>query len=213
MGDGQRILIVDDHAMVRQGLRQLLEKHGYSIAGEAVTGEEACAAWRSLIPALVLMDMEMPGIGGLEAMKRILAQDARARVVIYSMYTDAIHATRALQGGARGYIGKAEAPELLLEAVRLVLRGGRYIGHEVARHVTEDRLLGGNDCLQGLSAREFEIFRRLAEGKTLTEIAEQLHISAKSVANIQTRVRQKLDVANSGQLTALAIKQGIIKGI
>lgn len=199
--------------MVRQGLRQLLEKHGYAVAGEAASGEEAATIWRRLAPALVLMDMEMPGIGGLEAMKRILAQDQRARIVMYSMYADTIHVTRSLQGGAKGYVGKAESPDLLLEAIRQVLRGGRYIGHEIARKVTEERVHGGNDCLESLSPREFEVFRRLAEGRALADIALQLHISIKSVANIQTRVRQKLNVYNSSQLTALAIRQGVVKGV
>lgn len=205
------LLIADDHAMVRQGLRQFLEKNGYRICAEASSGETACAAWREHRPDAVLMDMEMPGMGGLEALKRIQAQDARARVVMYSMYADSVHATRAFAAGAKGYVAKSESPSLLLEALRQVLRGGRYLGHAVAREITQDAIHGRDAGISSLSPREFEVFRRLVTGQTLAEIADQLHISAKSVSNIQTRIRQKLDATTSAQLVAIAMRHGIVR--
>lgn len=205
------ILIVDDHAMVRQGIRQFLEKNGYVIVAEAGSGEDACQAWREYHPELVLMDMDMPGIGGIEALKRILLQDVRARVLMYSMYADAVHSTRALQSGARGYVAKSEPPELLLEAIRQTLRGGRYIGHEVARNMTASSIMGSDDPIKALSPREFEVFRRLAAGQSITDISGELHISIKSVSNIQTRIRQKLNLSSPAQLVTLAIRHGITR--
>jgi DNA-binding NarL/FixJ family response regulator len=205
------LLIADDHAMVRQGLRQLLEKTGYRICAETASGEEACTAWREHRPDAVLMDMEMPGMGGLEALKRILAQDAKARVVMYSMYADSVHATRAFAAGAKGYVAKSESPSLLLEAVHQVLRGGRYLGHAIAREVTQHAIHRHDTDIRSLSPREFEVFRRLVNGQTLAQIADQLHISIKSVSNIQTRVRQKLGAATPAQLVAIAMRHGILR--
>lgn len=206
------VLIADDHVMVRQGLKQLLEKNGYLVNAEVASGEEACTAWREYHPDIVLLDMEMPGIGGLEALKRILAQDPKARVLMYSMYTDTAHATRAMRFGARGYVGKSESPSLLLDAIRQILRGSRYVGHEVAQRMTDNAILGIDSGISNLSPREFEVFRRLAGGQSLIDIAEQLHISIKSVSNIQTRIRQKLNLSSPAQLVTLAIRHGITRG-
>ena len=128
----QKILLVDDHAVVRQGLKTLLEQAGYHIVAEADSGERACQLWQELHPDLALMDLEMPGIGGLEAMQRILARYPNARILIFSMYSDNIYAARSMQAGARGYVVKTDAPEVMLDAVKQILRGGRYISHELA---------------------------------------------------------------------------------
>lgn len=204
-----RILVTDDHAVVRQGLKTLLIQAGYSIAGEAESGERACAAWNELTPNLMLLDLDMPGIGGLETIQRVLARDPSAKIIVFSMYDDTLHASRALQAGARGFVVKSEPPELLLEAITQVMRGGRFIGHDLAQQMAVEKISGITNPIEALSPREFEVFVRLANGETLPDIAEQLHISYKSAANIQTHVRQKLDVSTPGQLVHLAIRHGL----
>lgn len=203
------ILVVDDHAVVRQGLKALLEQAGYHVAGEAENGEKACSAWMETKADLLLLDLDMPGIGGLETMQRVLARDPEAKIIVFSMYDDTVHATRALQVGARGFIVKSDPPEMLLEAIRQVMRGARFIGHDLAQQMAVERLSGNSNPMEVLSPREFEVFSRLANGESLNQIAEQLHISYKSAANIQTHVRQKLDISSTGQLVHLAIRYGI----
>ena len=207
----QKILLADDHAVVRSGLRTLLENAGYQIIAEAENGERACTLWQEHRPDLGILDLDMPGIGGLEALHRIIARDPNARVVIFSMHSDNIYAVRAMQAGAKGYVVKTDAPEVLLDAVKQVSRGGRYIGHELAQHLAMERFSPTDNPLEKLSPREFEVFRRIAEGVSLSGIAEQLHIGYKTAANIQTQVRQKLNVQTTGQLVHLAIRFGIVQ--
>ncbi|ABE49084.1 response regulator [Methylobacillus flagellatus] len=205
----QRILLADDHAVVRSGLRILLENAGYQVIAEAESGERACTLWQEHHPDLGILDLDMPGIGGLETLHRIIARDRNARLIIFSMHNDNIYAARSMQAGARGYVVKTDAPEILLEAVKQVLRGGRYIGHELAQHLAMDRFSPSENPLEKLSPREFEVFRRIAEGISLSGIAEELHIGYKTAANIQTQVRQKLNVQTTGQLVHIAIRFGI----
>lgn len=203
------ILIADDHAVVRQGLKTLLVRAGHHIAGEAENGEKACVAWSELLPDLMLLDLDMPGIGGLGTIQRVLARDPHAKIIVFSMYDDTVHASRALQAGARGFIVKSEPPEMLLEAITQVMRGNRFIGHELAQQMAVEKISGSTNPIEALSPREFEVFIRLANGEALTQIAEQLHISYKSAANIQTHVRQKLDISTPSQLVHLAIRHGV----
>lgn len=204
-----KILLADDHAVVRSGLRTLLENVGYTIIAEAENGERSCTLWQEHHPDLGILDLDMPGIGGLETLQRIIARDPNAKLIIFSMHDDNIYATRALQAGARGYVVKTDAPEVLLEAIKQVLRGGRYIGHDLAQHLAMDRFSPTDNPLEKLSPREFEVFRRIAEGAALATIAAQLHIGYKTAANIQTQVRQKLNVQTTGQLVHIAIRFGI----
>lgn len=176
---------------------------------EAESGERACQLWQEHHPDMALLDLDMPGIGGLEALQRIQMRDANARVLIFSMHDDNIYAARAMQAGARGYVVKTDAPEVLLEAIKQILRGGRYISHDLAQHLAMDRFSLEKNPVEILSPREFEVFRRIAEGKSLTEISTQLHIGYKTAANVQTQVRQKLGVQTTGQLVHLAIRMGI----
>ncbi len=197
------ILVVDDHVMVRQGLRTLLEQAGYVVTEEE-SGEAAYLAWRQHQPDLVLLDIDMPGSGGLETLKRIIAQHKSARIVIYSMYADTAHVTRAMQAGACGYIAKSDAPELLLEAIRMVLKGRLFIGHDMAARIAMQKYSRLDNPVEALSPREFEIFRRLVAGETLNEIAQHLHISTRSAANFQTRIRQKLNVQTTTEMSRIA---------
>lgn len=206
-----KVLLADDHAVVRQGLRILLEHAGYKVVAEAENGERAVLLWQEYHPDIALLDLDMAGIGGLEALQRILARDAHAKILIFSMHDDVIYASRAIQAGARGYVLKTDAPQSILEAVEQVIRGGRYIAHELAQHLALDRFSHQEKPLAKLSPREFEVFRRIAEGESLSDISKHLHIGYKTAANIQTQVRQKLSVQTTGQLVHVAIRYGIIE--
>ncbi len=206
-----RILLADDHAVVRQGLKILLEQAGYRVVAEAENGEKTLQLWQEHRPDIGLIDLDMAGIGGMETLQRIIARDAHARILIFSMHDDGIYAARAIQSGARGYVVKTDAPEILLEAITQVMRGNRYIAHSLAQHLALDRFSPSEKPLDKLSPREFEVFRRIAEGESLTEISTHLHIGYKTAANIQTQVRQKLGVSTTGQLVHLAIRYGILE--
>ncbi len=208
-----KVMIADDHAMLRQGLRTLLEQASHQVTADALSGEEACALAERNQPDLLILDLDMPGIGGLETLKRLLHRKPQMRVLIFSMHDDCIYATRAIQAGARGYVTKTEPPEVVLEAVQKILKGGRYINNELAQSLSMYHLESMENPIQKLSPREFEVFRRIAQGEALAGIAKAMHIGYKTVANIQTSVRQKLGVETTGQLVHIAVRFGIIKGL
>lgn len=208
-----KVMIADDHAMLRQGLRTLLEQASHQVLTDAHNGEEACLLVEKQHPDLLILDLDMSGIGGLETLKRILHRKPQMRVLIFSMHDDCIYATRAIQAGARGYVTKTEPPEVILEAVQKILKGGRYINNELAQNLSMYHLESQENPIQKLSPREFEVFRRIAQGEALATIAKEMHIGYKTVANIQTSVRQKLGVETTGQLVHIAVRFGIIKGL
>ncbi len=208
-----KVMIADDHAMLRQGLRTLLEQAQHQVMPDALTGEEACLLVEKHHPELLILDLDMPGIGGLETLKRILHRKPQMRVLIFSMHDDCIYATRAIQAGARGYVTKTEPPEIVLEAVQKILKGGRYINNELAQNLSIYHLESQENPIQKLSPREFEVFRRIAQGEALAVIAKGMHIGYKTVANIQTSVRQKLGVETTGQLVHIAVRFGVLKGL
>lgn len=208
-----KVMIADDHAMLRQGLRTLLEQASHLVTPDALSGEEACVLAEKNQPDLLILDLDMPGIGGLETLKRLLHRKPQMRVLIFSMHDDCIYATRAIQAGARGYVTKTEPPEVVLEAVQKILKGGRYINNELAQSLSMYHLESPENPIQKLSPREFEVFRRIAQGEALAGIAKAMHIGYKTVANIQTSVRQKLGVETTGQLVHIAVRFGIIKGL
>lgn len=197
--------------MVRQGLRILLEQAGYTVVAEAENGERALLLWQEQRPDIGVLDLDMAGIGGMETLLRIQTRDPHAKILIFSMHDDNIYAARAIQAGARGYVVKTDAPEVLLDAIAQILRGGRYIAHDLAQHLALDRFSADEKPLEKLSPREFEVFRRIAEGESLAEVAAHLHIGYKTTANIQTQVRQKLGAQTTGQLVHLAIRYGVVE--
>ncbi|HLF96181.1 MAG TPA: response regulator transcription factor [Methylococcaceae bacterium] len=206
-----RILLVDDHAVVRAGYRLLLSGDpGIVVAGEAASGEEACAAFQALRPEVVILDLSLPGIGGLETLRRLKVYDPGVRVLVFSMHDEPVYVSRALEAGARGYMTKSGAPELLAEAVRKIAAGGRFLDPSlegrVDFHAGEDRV----DALAGLSSREFDVFRLLASGATVREAAERLHLTPKTVANYATSVKSKLDVRSVAEMARLAMRTGVI---
>jgi two-component system, NarL family, invasion response regulator UvrY len=208
-----RILLVDDHAVVRTGFRLLLQSHAeLSVAGEANSGEAACLRYDELEPDVVVMDLAMPGMGGLEALKRIRAHHPDARVLALSAHDDLMHARRALSEGALGFLSKRGAPEALIEAVTTIAAGERYVDSDVASKLARaDRAGACKSPIERLSEREFEVFMRLARGETVARIAEDLKLSASTVGTHLYNIKQKLGVSNQSELTLLAIRHGLLE--
>jgi two-component system invasion response regulator UvrY len=200
-----RVLIVDDHAIVRDGLRRLLASGGEHEVGEAASGREALALARSFRPELVVLDLNLPGLGGLELLRR-LVQVGAGRILVLSMHAEPLYAKRALEAGAHGYLSKNAAPDEILTAVRRIAAGGRYVEAEIAQALA---LGAGGEALDALSPRELEIMRLLAAGSSLAEIAEALGASYKTVANTCTLIKAKLGVARTADLVRLAIETGV----
>jgi two-component system invasion response regulator UvrY len=205
------MLLVDDHAVVRSGYRRLLEHSKLPIkVFEVGSGEEAYASYTREAFDLVVMDLTLPGIGGIETIRRIMQRDREARVLVFSIHDETVFIERALEAGARGYISKSSAAEVLIEAVEHVMQGEIYLGPGISERLTARRRAESRDPLAALSPREFDIFRLLAEGRTVAEIAELLSLSVKTVANYHTQIRAKLDVASGAELARIAIRCGVV---
>jgi len=208
-----RILLVDDHAVVRTGFRLLLQaRPDITVVGEAESGEAACQRYLELSPDVVVMDIAMPGMGGIEALRRIRAHDPQAKVLALSAHDDPMHARRALREGALGFLSKRSAPETLLEAVSDVGSGRRYIDPRVAQRLALEDIGGAESSpIKRLSEREFDVFIRLARGASVQRIADDLRLSASTVGTHLYNVKQKLGVSNQSELTLLAIRHGLIE--
>lgn len=206
-----RVVLIDDHAVVREGYRRLLERTAdIEVIAEAGTGEEAYRLICDLKPDVAVLDISLPGMGGLEVVRRVIVRDPDQKILVFSMHEDAVFSSRALQAGARGYVTKSAAPEVLVEAVRLVAAGKLYISHEMAQELAVQMLPGKEKPIDALSAREFEVFRLLVAGHSLQEISKILCLSYKTVANYQSNIRQKLDVSNTAQVVRVALNHGLI---
>ena len=208
-----RVMLVDDHAVVRTGFRLLLQSlTDVSVIAEAESGEVACQRYAELTPDIVVMDLAMPGMGGLEALKRIRARHPQARVLALSAHDDPMHARRAFQEGALGFLSKRSAPEALLEAVTTVAAGRRYLDAHLAQKLALAEIEGGTKSpIERLSEREFEVFIRLASGATVQKIADDLKLSASTVGTHLYNIKQKLAVVNQSELTLIAIRHGLIE--
>jgi two-component system, NarL family, invasion response regulator UvrY len=203
------VLLVDDHAVVRAGYRRFLESDpNLTVVGEAANSAEALICDRELSPDVIVLDIALPGASGMEALRRILTRRPAAHVLIFSMYDDAIYATRALRAGARGYVSKASAPELLVEGVRAVAQGRQYVSPDVHQSMS-DLSARTSELAQSLSGREHEVLRLLTQGYDVSEVGAQLGISAKTVANLQTSIKQKLGATSALQLIITARQLGV----
>jgi two-component system invasion response regulator UvrY len=208
-----RVLLVDDHAVVRTGFRLLLQSQPeMSVIAEAESGEAACQRYLELQPDIVVMDLAMPGMGGLEALRRIRAHHPQARVLTLSAQDDPMHARRALREGALGFLSKRSAPEALIDAVTTVAAGQRYIDPSLAQKLALDEIDGaGKSVIERLSEREFEVFIRLARGESVQRIAEDLKLSPSTVGTHLYNIKQKLRVSNQSELTLIAIREALIE--
>jgi DNA-binding NarL/FixJ family response regulator len=205
-----RVILVDDHAVVREGYRQLLERDGdIVVTGEAGDAEAAIALVGATLPDVLVLDVALPGVSGIDALRRLRAAGSTTRVLMFSMYEDAIFATRALRDGADGYVTKASAPRVLVEAVRQVARGQRYLSPDVASTLAQRQVALDPGAPDGLTARELEVLRLLAQGLTVRDIAARLGLTPKTVANHQSSLRQKTGAASAVQLLRAAERLGL----
>lgn len=209
-----RVMLVDDHAVVRMGFRLLLQAcDDIEVVAEAESGEQAlreCAASPKAAD-VVVMDLSMPGIGGLEAVRRLRARDPALRILVLSAHEDTAHPQRALRCGAAGYLSKRSAAEALIEAVRTVAAGRRYIDPGVAHQLALAQLGADTSPVDALSEREFEVFVQLARGRSVAEIAAQLTLAPSTVGTHLYSIKQKLSANNQAELTLIAVRWGLIE--
>ncbi len=203
-----KVLLVDDHAIVRAGLRRLFAALPDAQIIEAATGREALASVRAERPDLILLDLNLPGLGGLELLRRVLIEHPEARIVVLSMHAEALYATRALRAGAAGYLSKNASPKELLEAVRRVTEGGRYVEADIAQGLAL-QTAGPGSSMEQLTERDLEIMRLLGDGRSLSNIAEALGVSYKTVANTCSQIKAKLGVARTADLVRLSVEKGV----
>ena len=207
-----QVMLVDDHAVVRMGFRLLLEgAPDMKVVAEAVSGEEAYRIYQEKHPDVVVMDISMPGIGGLEALNRIIAKDPAARILVLSAHEDTMHPRRVLKAGALGYLSKRSAAEELIQAIRQVAQGKTFIEPGIAQQLAMQQLTGDKNPVDVLSAREFEVFMLLAQGKTVVDIAAMLHLSPRTVGTHLYNIKQKLNASNSAEIALIAMRAGLIQ--
>ncbi|XUM22362.1 response regulator [Bradyrhizobium oligotrophicum S58] len=204
-----RVLIVDDHPIVASGCRALLSTDPDLELLEAADAESGEASFIARRPDVCVVDINLPTVSGFELARRILARDANARLIMFSMNDDPVFAARAIDIGAKGYVSKSGDPNDLAEAIREVARGGSYLPPAIARSIAFAGAAVAQSPLAKLTSRELEILRLLSAGKSLSEIAWLIHSSYKTVANTSSIIRQKLGVRTSGELVRLAIENGV----
>jgi DNA-binding NarL/FixJ family response regulator len=206
-----RVLLVDDHAVVRAGYRRFLEHNrAMEVVGEASTSDEAYRLYRELRPDVVVMDISLPGASGIEATRRIVALESRARVLIFSMHAQPAFARQALEAGATGFLTKDTEPEALVQAVYAAANGRRTLSPRVAELLALDNVRPGERRLDALTPREFEVCRLLLAALSIDEIADELNLSPKTIANRLSEIRQKLDVRSDVDLVRLATGAGLV---
>jgi two-component system, NarL family, invasion response regulator UvrY len=206
-----RILIVDDHAIVREGYRSLLAKHDrLTIVGEASDAASAYRCYKETRPDVVIMDISMPGRGGIDAIEHIREFDAQARVLVFTMHSGAAYALQAFRAGAKGYVTKSSPPDVLVDAVKAVAEGRIAICPEIGQALALGRVQQERSQLEDLSPREFEILRMILDARTTDEIAAAFHVSRKTVANYHYNIKSKLGVTSDIELLYYGLRQGII---
>jgi two-component system invasion response regulator UvrY len=205
------VMLVDDHAVVRMGFKMLLESDtDIKVIAEAESGELSIQRYVEHKPDVVVMDITMPGIGGLEAIERILAKDNSAKILVLSAHEDSVHPKRVLNAGAMGYLTKRSAAEELIKAIRTVASGKKYLEASVAQQMAIQQLSGDQNPVDVLSPREFEVFMALAKGKTTNEIAETLFLSPRTVGTHLYNIKQKLNANNSAEIALIAMRSGLL---
>jgi two-component system invasion response regulator UvrY len=207
-----QVMLVDDHAIVRMGFRLLLEATpDIRVAAEAGSGEAACEALRETTVDVVVIDLSMPGIGGITAVERLRVRHPGLHVLVLSAHEDPIHVRRALAAGALGYLSKRTAPEALAQAIRQVARGTAYLDRELATDLALGAVRGRTDPVETLSTREFEVFLQLARGRGVAQIAQVLCVSPSTIGTHLYHVKQKLGASNAAELAMIAMRAGLIE--
>jgi DNA-binding NarL/FixJ family response regulator len=207
------VMLADDHAVVRDGLRALLEGgHDLQVVGVAGNGRDAVAEAQRLRPDIVIMDIAMPELDGVEATRRIVEKCPDTRVLILSMYLSAEHIHRALQAGAQGYVLKESAGDEVVEAIRALRAGKRYLSHRITETVIDDYLRDGSNVspIDSLSLRERDVLQLVVEGRTNAGIAQALSLSPKTVETYRARIMRKLKVRDTVELVKFAMRHGLI---
>jgi two-component system invasion response regulator UvrY len=206
-----RVMLADDHAVVRAGYRFFLENiDDIEVVAEAASGEDALARYADVNPDVLVMDLTMPGIGGMEAIRQLISAHPEAKVLVFTMHENAALVEHALQAGAAGYISKNSSPESLTTAVRRIAAGNTYIDSELAQNMVVQQSRGQREALSVLSTRELQILRLFAEARSIDEIAESLSLSSKTISNYLTQIKDKLHVSSSTELVRLAISKGLV---
>jgi two-component system, NarL family, invasion response regulator UvrY len=205
------IMLVDDHAVVRMGFKLLLEgAQEISVVAEAESGEEAVRTFQAHNPDVLVMDISMPGIGGLEAIDRILAKVADQKILVLSGHEDVMHARRVLKAGAVGYLTKRSAADALIDAVKTVYRGKTYLEPQIAQELAVEQVSGNKDPVDSLSEKEFKVFISLAKGQSVQDIADVMCLSPRTIGTHLYNIKQKLGASNSAELAIIAMRSGLI---
>ncbi len=213
MNNKIKVLLVDDHAVVRAGFKLLLATSAnIEVIAEADRGEQAIQLYQKHQPDIIVLDLSMPGIGGLETIQRIIKRDKKVKILVFSVHDEQVYINRALNAGAKGYITKNSAPEILSEAIESIQQGECYVEQglfkEIHHQTTE---YDYQKTIDTFSAREFDIFRLLAKGASVHKIADELCLGYKTVANYATQIKKKLRVSSMPELVHIAIALGIMK--
>ena len=207
---GLKILLADDHAIVRMGFRLMLEGASASVLAEAESGEEALRLFAEVAPDVLVMDVSMPGIGGLAALERLLARHPAARVLMLSAHQDAVIPVRALKAGAFGYLCKRCLPDEFIRAVRQVGRDQRYLDPELAQQVALAQIAGTAFPEETLTDKEFTVFLHLAQGRSVNDVAKDFHLSVSTVGTHLYHIKQKLNAGNAAELAVIAMRAGLM---
>lgn len=206
-----KLMLVDDHAVVRGGFKVLLQTWSdVEVVAEASSGEEALEQFELHQPDVVVMDIAMAGMGGIEAIKRLVAKDPQVRILSLSAHEDTSYSKRAFQAGALGYLSKRTAPEVLIDAIRMVGQKKRFIDPVIAHRMAMQDLDGSDNPIEKLSPREFEVFIQLARGHSVLQISEALNLSSSTVGTHLYKVKQKLRLSNQSEITLLAMQHGLL---
>lgn len=206
-----RVLLIDDHAVVREGYRRLIEKHsGIDVAAEADSAATGYEAFKKTSPDVVVLDISMPGRGGIDLVRQIRQLDASARILIFTMHASATYAQQAFRAGARGYVTKSSPPEVLVSAIRDVFVGRPALCAEISQLIATSRLCDDVSAVDSLSPREFEILRMILDAKSTDEIASAFNLSPKTVANYHYEIKSKLGVRSDIELVYACMRHGLV---
>lgn len=204
------VLLIDDHAVLRDGYQQLLNAAGFDVVGQASNSDDGYRQYLTHEPDICIIDISMPGAGGLECIRRIYSRNQRARMLVCTMHDDSTLAMRAMELGARGYITKSCPSSVLIEAVKTIANKGHYLSPEIAQAIAMDKLTKADHRVNSLSHQEFAVFRMVAEGKSINQMADSLALAPKTVSNYKTNMMKKLGTSNLAEIILLAQKSGLV---